>query len=555
MNYCAGFVNLFRLTLLFLVLGASSSAAFAQFTDNFNDNTVNTARWGTDFTSGNGRLLEQNQRLDFIVSAPSGSNDLSERPWIGPLPNSTNWEAIVEVHNSFAASSPGQWASMELELLSPVSLGEAIYIEFYTAPAATGAGAVDHGFRVSVESDVVIAEEYDQTASFTNALLRLAYDASSKVLTISYDRDDAGSAFGWEAIATIGLGGSGGGLANRNWNLSPTQNFGLGLAGYGSHASIQAGDVWADNLSLRIFTPPVPNPTSLITDNFNDNSADPSKWAADLFTGGAHLTEQNQRLDYTVASPGNKYDLIYRPWVGQLPIDFDWEATIDAHNAQIPSGSQWTSLGMQLRSPTAISSAESIFLEFYAMPGNGGTDRYVDTSFQSNAVTTASNQRVVNTTDVSLKLAYDSVGRIVTVSLDSDGPSGPLSWEPMGSYGLRGTLGGLLSRNWNLSTGNNFSLTLLGFSGGSILTAGQAWLDNFNLRIQQPAPPRLGIVRDGANVRITWPATFTGFNLQSRESLALGDWANVALTPAVSGTNFESVLPIGQQNQLFRLLK
>lgn len=64
------------------------------------------------------------------------------------------------------------------------------------------------------------------------------------------------------------------------------------------------------------------------------------------------------------------------------------------------------------------------------------------------------------------------------------------------------------------------------------------------------APPALTVRLEGSQVTLSWPASATGYTLQTTTSLVGGTWANV---PGVAGTSV--TLPVGTANAFFRLIK
>ncbi len=71
-----------------------------------------------------------------------------------------------------------------------------------------------------------------------------------------------------------------------------------------------------------------------------------------------------------------------------------------------------------------------------------------------------------------------------------------------------------------------------------------------------PASPKLSASASNGNISISWPATATGFNLQSTPKLGTGaTWTAVSTPPTtVTGVNTVTV-PIGAGSQFFRLAK
>jgi hypothetical protein len=67
--------------------------------------------------------------------------------------------------------------------------------------------------------------------------------------------------------------------------------------------------------------------------------------------------------------------------------------------------------------------------------------------------------------------------------------------------------------------------------------------------------PTLAVTRSGNNITITWPASATGFTLQSTPVLGPGATWTTAGTGTANGSNLEVTLPIGTGNAFFRLMK
>ena len=62
--------------------GFVTGQAFADGLDNFDDNSKDLAKWGTDEVRGSGQLDEANGRLEYTCGSGSGISS-SDRPWIG----------------------------------------------------------------------------------------------------------------------------------------------------------------------------------------------------------------------------------------------------------------------------------------------------------------------------------------------------------------------------------------------------------------------------------------------------------------------------------------
>jgi hypothetical protein len=539
--------------LFFLVGALGFVATHAQtFTDDFNDNNFDPAKWGPAMNIGAGRLFEQNQRVDFVSTSSSGVENSSSRQWIGQLPVTTNWEATIQIHNALGiGGATNKWGSLGLQLRRPGNTNEYIFIELFTRYAT--ATTVDRGIYTALQitNTIETTSEVLSVLNTTDAFLKLAYDANSGVVTASYDRDASGVTYGWQQISTFGLKGAGGGVDNPNWGLSAGSPFTLHLSGYSRATTIATGAIWADNFKLTLL-PAVPAPTVInLSDNFNDNAVDPTKWGTDITSGNGRLFEQNARVDYRVAA-GTASDEAMRPWVAQLPIDADWEATIDVHNQYNPAVSHYGAIGLRLR--RAGTGNEEILFEHYSAgaPDEIGTGFFA--SLQNAQEFFGDTFYEYDTFDGSLKMTFSVATKVVELSFDRDGPASTYGWQPLASFGLAGSGGGFGNRDWALSASQKFTLLLYGYSQLGAITNGLLYLDNFSLNILQTRP-QLAIVRQGATVKLTWPSTATGYTLQMKNDLNAATWTNLTTPTTPNGSVFEATVNITGQNQFFRLQK
>jgi hypothetical protein len=68
------------------------------------------------------------------------------------------------------------------------------------------------------------------------------------------------------------------------------------------------------------------------------------------------------------------------------------------------------------------------------------------------------------------------------------------------------------------------------------------------------AVPSLTIARDGANIVLSWPATFSNFHLESSSSLGAESWSTVESEKIVqTAGNFTLTLPISDAERIYRL--
>jgi len=68
-----------------------------------------------------------------------------------------------------------------------------------------------------------------------------------------------------------------------------------------------------------------------------------------------------------------------------------------------------------------------------------------------------------------------------------------------------------------------------------------------------PLPPKLTIIRSGANVILTWPTTATSFTLQTATNLVSSIWTTNSPAPIVINGQNTVTNPISGTKQFFRL--
>ena len=92
----------------------------------------------------------------------------------------------------------------------------------------------------------------------------------------------------------------------------------------------------------------------------------------------------------------------------------------------------------------------------------------------------------------------------------------------------------------------------------SALNAGGESTNSVQASATPQAPPNLNISQTGTNFMFSWPLASTGFTLQSRTNLALGNWVDVTSpVPQVVGSNWLVTLPrpVDNSSVFYRLAK
>lgn len=217
----------------------------------------------------------------------------------------------------------------------------------------------------------------------------------------------------------------------------------------------------------------VSNPAFAVTlgDAFDDNSKDLAKWGADEVDGKGVLTEINQRLEYT--SKGTvtaSHDSVDRKWVKtRFSYNADWAIQMDVTNTT--SSSTFSSFGIDIRSvrlpdddiEVELGQAGLFWAEF-----SGGKK----ISGEGWAASSGPN------TYGAIHIAFDSKAKVFTVYYDTD-PGDGYQWTEFGSFGVAGTGGVSGTRQWGLTSTDQFAVYVFGYSEKMSVTSGQLYGDNF----------------------------------------------------------------------------
>jgi len=225
-------------------------------------------------------------------------------------------------------------------------------------------------------------------------------------------------------------------------------------------------------------------------DDFNDNSMDSSKWAADITISGGILAETNTRLEFT--SSGSGLQESRRPWILEAPpATSDWAVQMDvAINSALAAADQYTSFGIDVSK--AVDPNAFAYVELYnSTLGGGPQSRGFYTELCNNSITMGSNDSLdLGTTFGAVRFSFDSSTGILRSYYDANGSAGGYSWTELASFGISASGGGTTANaNWAMSADDNFLISVYGYSEDFAVTSGHVFGDNFSA---VPEPSSVG---------------------------------------------------------------
>jgi hypothetical protein len=226
----------------------TSHCAFADGTDDFNDNSKDPALWGLDEIKGQGQLNEVNGRLEYTTTGSGTILDSSDRRWIATkFPYNGDWTIQIDVTNT--ASSP-TFNSFGIVVESARLPDNEIEIEL----------GLSGLFWAEFRGGTLISG--DDTALYfgpnTHGAVLLSFDSTSKVFTVYYDSDPS-DGYQWQQFGSFGVVNTATAVNVRNWGLNESDQFIAYVFGYSERISVTSGEMYGDNFQeLGGITPPPP---------------------------------------------------------------------------------------------------------------------------------------------------------------------------------------------------------------------------------------------------------------------------------------------------------
>ena len=202
--------------------------------DDFNDNSKDLAKWGTDIAGGLGTLTETSQGLQYTASGSSDPESFL-RPWIANHGSFTSdWTLQIDVNVPTLTLTTGQRCEFGLQ----VSNGDHSTDLFGAGLRLNDASGTPirefhSGFKVN-GADQVIGGVNSPTTS-TSASVRIRYDAATTTLFAEFDANGAVGGYnfttfdsrniaGWNMTAISVFDAGAGGMSKGNVVISSTDN-------------------------------------------------------------------------------------------------------------------------------------------------------------------------------------------------------------------------------------------------------------------------------------------------------------------------------------------
>lgn len=252
-----------------ITLTGTSPIPGGNVTDNFDDNVLNTARWLKEDFTEQGTVAETGKRLNYTATVvtfldpplppfPDGNGE-SHLALLSSQPSyAEDWEVMVDVTNSATTGNFYDWqAGAVLEIYDAnLARGNRISLQLGAfnsgqdgpTPSQFGRTFVG-GLMTGGVDNPDLDDELPAIGTNTAGVLRVAFQAASKVFTLSVDRSGPANGLQWETLATYGIAGAGG-SRNADWAMTDVDAFQIHLMGRSYSVAVNSGQVTFDNFRL-----------------------------------------------------------------------------------------------------------------------------------------------------------------------------------------------------------------------------------------------------------------------------------------------------------------
>jgi len=211
--------------------------------ESVDDFSGDSGLWKWSKGGGKGVHAVQNGRLEFSTNGGQTTNDSAThylKAHIGRYDES--WEAQADVYlNGFVLGGQNPYAGLAL-LVGNTTRPARDFIRLQLRKGKDERRAFNADAYQGTKS--LGSEWIDTTTMITT--LRISFDASTKVLTASYDSDGPGSASAFVTIYTINIGSD-----PEGWKMRDTDFFEFSLVSQTTGTVVAFGDMYFDNVVIR----------------------------------------------------------------------------------------------------------------------------------------------------------------------------------------------------------------------------------------------------------------------------------------------------------------
>ena len=242
------------MTLLTVSLHQAAHAQCgASGSDDFNDNSVDAAKWGADiyYLPSKAQLTEGNGRLEYTAPGVLSSS-LAFRPWKLTYGSClSDWDTQVDVHmGGIVLTQNHSHVEFDLAVANEATVTNLANLTLFYISLDLFRDSSDKITRsvdiIQMTNGVSLPKGSGFTTSSQTVSLRISFDSRSKTLTAWYDEDGPVNGYHWTGLQTNRIDAAG-----VPWNMDATSRLQILLGGSSDGITVSSSDlVFADNFSM-----------------------------------------------------------------------------------------------------------------------------------------------------------------------------------------------------------------------------------------------------------------------------------------------------------------
>ena len=237
--------SMFCIALTAILTHTASYGSNFSGSDDFNDNSEDLTKWGTDIVTGSGTLTETSQVLQYTASG-SSNPESSFRPWDANSGSFTsNWAVQIDVNMPTLALTAGQRYEFGLQVSNSDDPTDTFTLKL-RVDAASG-----REFHSQLRVNGVGQTAVTSTTASTSATIRIEYDAATTTLTAQFDANGAVGGYNFTTFDSRNITTAG-------WNMTASSVFDAAVLGTSQGGLVISS---ADNVSGDNFLA-VPEPST-----------------------------------------------------------------------------------------------------------------------------------------------------------------------------------------------------------------------------------------------------------------------------------------------------
>ena len=280
-------------------------------------------------------------------------------------------------------------------------------------------------------------------------------------------------------------------------------------------------------------------------DVFSSQTKNTNKWGADVGTGVAELVQTNHQLHLVTTSAPGSDDFKAWPWKTNVPLSQNWTVQIDVSVPFIALPAGFSAVGVGLAALNGNDDTDVLTMNLELVRSGGPQEQNFFSSLDIDGAGGEMSMPATNSFGA-VQISWNVTNQLLRASYDPDGAANGYTWTLLRSFNPSATT------NWNVNLGDSCMIAVHGYAESTLVDlTNNVTIDEFYLR--DDSRPALRIDRATSFVKVSWPAEYRDYHLESSGTSSAG-WAFTGGLFILENDRRQTSIPLNT-NQFFRLKK